>query len=281
MGEAKDQVTGGGWADDSPDLIVYEVAAGVTGDPEVDDLVEDIASTRDEMAGTVEEIGDRLDPRHIVADARDTVRGATIGKVEEMATTAGDMVGDVGQAAQETGSGIVETIRRNPLPAAMIGLGVTWLAMSSRSNGMRASDWTDGRAWSTARSTWDTTDPELRGDYDGSAYGMGDGVTDRVGDAVGQVQGRASEVAGQVQQTAAQLPNVARQLGDTAGRVVQENPLAVGAIALAVGAAVGMALPATRPERELMGQAADSLVGRAESAASEAMSQAEQSARQP
>jgi hypothetical protein len=42
-----------------------------------------------------------------------------------------------------------------------------------------------------------------------------------------------------------------------------------------------MALPTTRPEREIMGQARDSLIGRAESAASEAMNQAEASARQP
>jgi ElaB/YqjD/DUF883 family membrane-anchored ribosome-binding protein len=284
MGETKDQVTAETWTDDTPKLVAYEVSAGTTGDADVDQLVEEIAYTRGEMTGTVEEIGDRLDPRHIVADARKTVRGATIGKVEEMATTAGDMVSNVGQTAQDTGSGIVETIRRNPLPAAMIGLGVTWLAMSSRSSGARSSDWTSGGRWKTGGSSWDTTDREMQAGY-GSRSRPGDGVTDRVGDAVGQVQGKAGEVAGQVQgkagevagqvhQTAAQLPNVARQVQDSAGRVVQENPLAVGAIALAVGAAVGMALPTTRPEHEIMGQARDSLIGRAESAASEAMNQA-------
>jgi ElaB/YqjD/DUF883 family membrane-anchored ribosome-binding protein len=261
-----------------PEVVAYEVTAGVTGDPELDQLVEDIAYTRDEMTGTVEEIGDRLDPRNIVADAKDTVRGATIGKVEEMATTAGDMVSNVGQTAQETGSGIVDTIRRNPLPAAMIGVGVTWLAMSSRSSGLRSSDWTSGGRWNTGGSTWDTTDPELSGGAERFGSGSGDGVTDRVGNVVGEVQGRAGEVAGQVQQTAAQLPSIARDVQENAGRVVQENPLAVGAIALAVGAAIGMALPTTRPEHEIMGQARDSLIGRAESAASEAMNQASASA---
>jgi hypothetical protein len=274
MGEAKDQMTTGGWSDDQPDLVAYEISTtAVTGDPEVDQLVDEIAYTRDEMTGTVEEIGDRLDPRHIVAEAKGSVRDATIGKVEEMATTAQDMVSNVGQTAQETGSGIVDTIRRNPLPAAMIGIGVTWLAMSNRSTGPRSSDWTSGGRWNTKGSSWDTTG----GSYEGS----GDGMTDRVGGAVGQVQGKAGEVAGQVQQTAAQVPYVARQVGDNAARVVQENPLAVGAVALAVGAAVGMALPTTRPEHEIMGQARDSLIGRAESAASDAMNQAEASARQP
>jgi ElaB/YqjD/DUF883 family membrane-anchored ribosome-binding protein len=274
MGEAKDQMTSGGWSDDQPDLVAYEISTtAVTGDAEVDQLVDEIAYTRDEMTGTVEEIGDRLDPRHIVAEAKGSVRDATIGKVEEMATTAQDMVSNVGQTAQETGSGVVDTIRRNPLPAAMIGIGLTWLAMSNRSTGTRSSDWTSGGRWNTKGSSWDTTG----GSYEGS----GDGMTDRVGGAVGQVQGKAGEVAGQVQQTAAQVPYVARQVGDNAARVVQENPLAVGAVALAVGAAVGMALPTTRPEHEIMGQARDSLIGRAESAASDAMNQAEASARQP
>jgi ElaB/YqjD/DUF883 family membrane-anchored ribosome-binding protein len=40
-----------------------------------------------------------------------------------------------------------------------------------------------------------------------------------------------------------------------------ENPLAVGAIAIAAGVGVGLLLPTTRPENRLMGQARDRLVG--------------------
>jgi ElaB/YqjD/DUF883 family membrane-anchored ribosome-binding protein len=287
MGEGKDQMTSS-WSDDQPEIVGYEVTSISSSEPEVEQLVDEIAYTREEMTGTVEEIGDRLDPRNIVAEAKGTVRDATIGKVEEMATTAGDMVNNVGQTAQEAGSGIFETIRRNPLPAALIGIGVTWLAMSNRSTGYRSSEWTSGGRWNTG-STWDTTGSRrFAGDYQGSGEGLTDKfggavgqVQGKAGEAVGQVQGKAGEVASTVQQSAAQLPYVAKQVQDNAGRVVQENPLAVGAIALAVGAAVGMALPTTRPEHEIMGQARDSLIGRAESAASDAMNQAEASARQP
>jgi ElaB/YqjD/DUF883 family membrane-anchored ribosome-binding protein len=287
MGEGKDQMTSS-WSDDQPEIVGYEVTSISSSEPEVEQLVDEIAYTREEMTGTVEEIGDRLDPRNIVAEAKGTVRDATIGKVEEMATTAGDMVNNVGQTAQEAGSGIFDTIRRNPLPAALIGIGVTWLAMSNRSTGYRSSEWTSGGRWNTG-STWDTTGSRrFAGDYQGSGEGLTDKfggavgqVQGKAGEAVGQVQGKAGEVASTVQQSAAQLPYVAKQVQDNAGRVVQENPLAVGAIALAVGAAVGMALPTTRPEHEIMGQARDSLIGRAESAASDAMNQAEASARQP
>jgi len=288
MGEGKDQVTGS-WSEDQPEIVAYEVTSISSSEPEVEQLVDEIAYTRDEMTGTVEEIGDRLDPRNIVAEAKGTVRDATIGKVEEMAETAGDMVNNVGQTAQEAGSGIVDTIRRNPLPAALIGIGVTWLAMSNRSSGVRSTDWNGGGRWNTGAGSWDTTGGRrFAGDYQGSGEGLTDKfggavgqVQGKAGEAVGQVQGKAGEVASTVQQSAAQLPYVAKQVQENAGRVVQENPLAAGAIALAVGAAVGMALPTTRPEHEIMGQARDSLIGRAESAASEAMNQAEASARQP
>jgi len=284
-------MTGETWSDE-PEVVAYEVTSVSSTEPEVEQLVDEIAYTRDEMTGTVEEIGDRLDPRNIVAEAKGSVRDATIGKVEEMATTASDVVNNVGQTAQDASYGIVDTIRRNPLPAALVGIGLTWLAMSNRSSGMRSSDWSSGGRWNSG-GTWDTTGGQrFAGDYKGDYTGSGDGLTDKVGgtigqvqgkagDAVGQVQGKAGEVASTVQQQAAQLPYVARQVTDNAGRVVQENPLAVGAIAVAVGAAVGMALPTTRPEHEFMGQARDSLIGRAESAASEAMNQAEASARQP
>ena len=288
MGETKNQVNGG-WSATDPDVVVVEsTSVGPTGDPELDALVDDIVYTREEMTGTVEQIGDRLDPKNILSDARDNVREATIGKVEDMATTASDVVSNAGQAAQEAGSGVVDTIRRNPLPAAMIGIGITWLAMSNRgSNSFRSSDWSNGSRFS-GEGSWDTVDG---GGADYRSGFAGGSVTDRVsqaaGDTVGQVQdkvGRVQDKAGrladQVQTTAGQLPNKVRPVADNATRAVKENPLAVGAIALAVGAAVGMAIPATKPEREFMGQARDSLIGRAENAASDAMNKVEESARQ-
>jgi ElaB/YqjD/DUF883 family membrane-anchored ribosome-binding protein len=274
VGKRKDQVTDV-WSDPEPrptvdrepEVVVFEATeAGITGDPEIDALVDDIAGTRNEMTGTVEEIGDRLDPRHVLAQARENVRDATIGKVESMATTATEVVNNAGQAAQDAGTGVVDTIRRNPLPAAMIGIGLTWLLMSNRSS----------RTWETVDDrTYDTT---YRAGYAGGS------VTDRVGQAagetVGQVQEKAGQLAEQVQTKASQVPDVARQVQDGATRVAQDNPLAVGAIALAVGTAIGMALPATKSEREVMGQARDSLIGRAEDVASEAMTKVEESARQ-
>ncbi len=58
-----------------------------------------------------------------------------------------------------------------------------------------------------------------------------------------------------------------------------ENPLAVGAIAFAIGAAAGLVLPRTRTEDQLLGQARDALVDRLEGTAKETLGSVEEKAR--
>jgi len=332
MGEAAGEVTG--WEDRprGDDLgTTSDAAATPTGDPEVDQLVTEIEVTRVEMTSTVEEIGDRLDPKNIVAGAKDSVREATVGKVEQMANSAGEMVSNAGQTAQQAGSGIVETIRRNPVPAAMAGIGLGWLAMSARSSQSSRHSFADqgrygyGSQYGGGQYGGQYSGGQYGGGQYGTGYGTGQyagawdtgsmgnqgsgqqggGIGQQVGDKVGQVGQTAGDVVGNVQQTVGQAAGqvgqtvgqvaeqagqtvgqvqyqaqtTARQLGDNAGRMYQENPLAMGAIAVAVGAAVGMMLPATPVERRVLGQASNQVVEKAETAASDALTQAEQQAR--
>ena len=255
-------------------------------DQEVEALVGDIELTREEMTVTVEEIGDRLDPRNIVAGAKETVREATVGKVEDMANTAGAMVTDAGETVREAGSGIVDTITRNPIPAAMVGLGLGWLALSSRSSGQGRESWrrTD-RAWSSGDSTYRSGD-----------YGAGVGVMDRedrsafdkVGDRAGDVAGKVSrtvdDVTSEVGRVADEVPyrvrSTADDIGAEAGRLFEANPLAVGAIAVGVGAAIGLAMPATEMERRAIARPAREVMAKAEEAATEALEGVEETARE-
>jgi hypothetical protein len=279
MGKGASHVRDARGSHDSTDL---EEAAK---DPEVERLVEDIEETRDQMTLTVEVIGDRLDPKNIVESAKETVRDATVGKVEDMANTAGAMVSDAGDTVRDVGGGMVDTVTRNPIPAAMVAIGLGWLAMSRRSNGGRTS-YRPGHAGGYH-------DPDTYGD----PYGRpperwsepGDGpnpveqVQQRAGAVAGQVQQRAGEAADEVGRLAEQVPyrveSLSRQIGDNATRMFNQNPLAVGAIAVAVGAAVGLALPSTEAERRAIGQPARQALDKAEEVATEALGQAEQTAR--
>jgi ElaB/YqjD/DUF883 family membrane-anchored ribosome-binding protein len=58
-------------------------------------------------------------------------------------------------------------------------------------------------------------------------------------------------------------------------RMLRENPLAVGTLAVGVGAAVGLAIPETSKEHEVMGEARDSLVDKAQEKVQETQQKAQ------
>ena len=262
----------------------------------------------------------RVTAREVVDDAttqvKAAVRGATIGKVETMVRSANETT----NAARH---GLVETIKANPFPAVLTGLGLGWLFINSRSAAARGA--VNARAYETTyreQRYAPTGGSSAYGAYQGSGnasagrnplgstvdraqatagnvVGQAGDLAGRaggaVGDAVGQVGETAGTIAGQVGETAS---NIAGQVGETASniasgtmetagniaeqaqyqalrledsfqRVLRENPLAVGAATLALGAAVGLALPQTQRENQLMGEARDTLLERAQGFAQE------------
>jgi ElaB/YqjD/DUF883 family membrane-anchored ribosome-binding protein len=273
--------------------------ASATGEPEVEVIVAEIEQTRAEMGGTIAELGDRLDPQRLATQARDTVREQTVGRVEEM-------VSDVRTTAQETGNGIVQTIRQNPIPAAMAGVGVWMLwqryqsqQSSSQRSGYRYDDrtrYTGGYAYGA----YPQADYRYAG-YEGDG-GNGGGIQERAGQVAGQAQetignvtstaqdalGNATSTAQQTVgditdkagQTADQLARQARQAPDQITRMMEENPLAFGLAAVAVGAAVGLSIPTTRKEQEVLGQAREQVAHRAAETMEQASSTLQETASQ-
>jgi hypothetical protein len=224
-----------------------------------------IAETRDEMTGTVEAIGDRLSPASIIDGAKNTVRNATVGRVEDMTSTATETLSGATSTVQETGSGIVETIKQNPVPAAIAGLGIAWL-WTHRAQGPKRYD--DGRYGIRQSDAWDTG-------YSGAVGSPGsmssEGIGDKIGDAAEGVGRRVSGVGDRVADVPNQVGGGAESVTRQAQRMLDESPLAIGAAAMAVGAATGMILPATQVERRVLGPAAGQVLGSVEGTATEAL----------
>ena len=94
-----------------------------------------------------------------------------------------------------------------------------------------------------------------------------------VSSAVSAAKDKATQVTGQARDKASQLSSTAleqtRKAQGAVSDTFHENPLAYGLVALGIGAAVGLLIPATEPENRIMGQKRDELFNRAQSAASD------------
>jgi hypothetical protein len=235
--------------------------------------------------------------------ARTALRAATVGKVEDMARDAGETAGGWRSTA-------METVKAHPLAATVAGLSLGWLFLN-RSSGTPSPaprrQWDSGdmrrpyAAGAGAYASAATGDSRKRGDSGGGlgeqlhdaqhATGQAVGrVQDKAGDLYGQAQEATGQAVGQVQETAG---HVVDQVQETAGQVADqvqeqatraqsflqrqlaENPLAVGAAAVALGAALGATLGTTPREDRLMGDLRDRLMGRAQAATQETMEKVE------
>ena len=217
----------------------------------------DIEDTRQEMGGTLQELGDRLEPGHLVDRAKENVREATIGRVEDTAKGMSEMV--------------METIKRNPIPAAMAGAGLA-LLWTNRSNGHNGH--TGDRRYSSYYGTTSSYGQQTPSRRQGE--GVGDRARDvasNVGDTVGQAGHNVGRTVGDVGENVGQGIG---QVGSQLDRFMQASPLAMGAIALGAGALIGAILPETPQERDLLSDASRQLGSTVRDAVDEASMKAEE-----
>jgi hypothetical protein len=244
-------------------------------DQRSDQLKADIEDTRAEMGQTLNEIQERLSPEHLMDQVKETVREATIGKVERVmekvnekisnvTEPAMEVMGRAGEKLKETGSSVGNVVYANPIPFALMGLGLGMFIVSRVRNA-------DGR---TMRSYGHKSDSEI-------GYGM---ATPRSAGMRREATNTGDSLLHTTAEKVSHLGHQAQEGAMWAGRgfqrLVSENPLAVGAAAVAVGAAVGLALPGTRLEQEYMGEASEKIVDRAQQVARDAMDKVK-SATQP
>jgi ElaB/YqjD/DUF883 family membrane-anchored ribosome-binding protein len=223
-----------------------------------EEIEREIEQTRNRMSQNIDELGDRLKPESLKQDAKEAIRNAAHGAVS-----------NVGDQARRTGSRLVDVIRENPLPVIAVGAGVTWL-LTQRSS----SDVSGNRM---ARYAY--TGPERR---QGDAWQHGSGIRERVGGAVSGVKEKVSEKASGIADRASELASGTQErVGELRGQAriqtrrvktnlehaAEENPLMVALGASIVGLALGLLLPGTERENEIMGSARDQLVDRAEKTA--------------
>jgi ElaB/YqjD/DUF883 family membrane-anchored ribosome-binding protein len=215
------------------------------GENETEVLAADIRITQERLGNTVEEIGERFNPTRLKAELKNDIRDATIGRVEDMAQQSAEFVSD----AQRT---VMQSVRENPIPAAMIGLGLGWLVLNARSSKKKMSS---GSLYEEPQRT------EFGTSYEEQQYGYDDRQSGaQQSGTLGPARAKAGGVVDSMKQKSSKLADQTRMQTRRVERAFQENPLVIGAAALALGLAAGLAIPATEKEMELVGDSGDHLV---------------------
>ena len=207
------------------------------GGDRTDEIRRDIDRTQREMSRTIDEIQQRLSPHHMMQRTKNSMR----------------------EAGVNASRSFMDKVRDNPIPAAMVGVGMFLLMRD--------------------RDSWDASDRQYSSvaEYRDLEY--------EAGGRLAEARERASHLADETRERASHLADRARSLGSTArdrmesaGRhsrdVFTDNPMVAGLTALAVGALLGALIPETEKEHELMGASRDRVAERARDLAREGASRA-------
>jgi Protein of unknown function (DUF3618) len=297
MDEATNKMNTADWNEDRTTPTQHQdtyIASGSSDeyDENTEQIRAEIEDTRAEMSQTINEIQERLSPEHLMGQVKETVREATIGKVERAMDKVGETIGGVAEPAmevmgragttiKETGRSVGYSMWRNPIPVALIGLGVGMLFMRrSRGDGYDTMYRTTPR---TRRSNL-MGQTETGTDYTHSSRGYSNRSQSTTTGTLNQVTETASDLANRSTAALTNLGSKAKDSVSTMGtrfsQVLHDNPLAVGAVAVAAGTALGLALPSTRLEHEYIGETSERLVDKAEDLARGALDKVEDAAKQ-
>lgn len=183
----------------------------------------------------------------------------------------------------EKASGFVhdlgEAARKSPLSAALIGMGVLWLFTNGRTT-ERAGEFARrsgfdripdaaGDAFETARSTL-RSGADSVGDHVASAR---DSLREGSADVLDSATRFGREYAETASEYVSALPGSGAEMFDTLRSnltdIFRAQPLALGAIGLAIGAGIAAALPPSEVEAAFLGEASDTVKAKATEFASE------------
>jgi ElaB/YqjD/DUF883 family membrane-anchored ribosome-binding protein len=277
----------------SEDDDVRELAPTTDGEAdETGQIRAQIEETRNQMGETIDAIQERLSFANIseqvsetvsnaIETAKDTAYDATIGKAVNFMKNVGDGV---------TRSDAFKTVRRNPFPFALIGIGAGLLAYQSfgggRSrygNGRKLASGDPDRFQGEQRSSEGTFGKAANEAFEGvadrasSAYesvaGAAGSAYENVSEKLSSAYSEAGELAHRAYDRVGEYGTVAHEKYD---QLLEDNPLALGAIAIAAGAAVGFVVPSTRYEGKLMGEARETVMQQVQDAAGSFVDKAKQ-----
>lgn len=257
---------------------------------------EDIDITRRRMDDTMDALGERLEPQHLLDEVLGFFRRSTEGdgKLAHLREK-------VSHSADTAMHAVIDTVKKNPMPALMIGAGLAWMIYGNRRS--RTPEYRDDRALHAGDADHEGIryDPDTHydrpldyppseagsqwSDQGGSKLGhMKDSLAEKTHHAADQVKEKLSHVGDVAREKAHQLRERAGEFGHRVGERTRQaydrtrdrvattadhHPLESGLACLAFGIIAGLALPTPNAVNRRIGPTADRLRDRTREAGSE------------
>jgi ElaB/YqjD/DUF883 family membrane-anchored ribosome-binding protein len=169
------------------------------------------------------------------------------------------------------------SIKNNPVPVILATVGVTWLMLGQNQRPHSAGPSMFSQLGEKLSGAAETVSDSLTGAKDHlrqSAHDLGekashlaDSASEKMGDAKQRAAAGTSDARDTLKATSDRAQDAllrqGRNLQGTVEYMLKEQPLALAAIGIALGAAIGAALPKTRQEDKLFGQTRDKLANKA------------------
>lgn len=251
---------------------------------ETDEIRSEIERTRVEMGETLGELQDRLRPEHLIQQAKDGVRDAATGKVKDIMSSASETAYGAAETARGYGNHLAWYAKEHPIRIAITAGVIAWWVLRGRGRSS-SEQWYGASDTSWDNDGYDSTEPSLRNRARNAASSVGEyasSARQAVGDYASSARETAGEYASTARDTVTEYAATAASSARSASRKVAtaasstasatsdwayENPLAAGAVAVAVGAAVGLAIRATEYEDRTIGATRDQAMEKAKAVA--------------
>jgi ElaB/YqjD/DUF883 family membrane-anchored ribosome-binding protein len=238
-----------------------------------EELRQEVERTRARVAADVDAIGNKVSPENVKYQAKQRIVQAKDEAKQRVV-----------RSTRRAGRSLADSARDNPLPLVLVGAGLGWLVYNARQSARRYEGWSEPE-----HDEFETT-PGYDVDYD-IDYETGPSARERIararqragervahaGERMHEMRERAGERIHHARERAGERIHHAREGAES---FAKDNPLAVGAIALAIGASVGLLLPTTPAENRMLGQKRDQLMRRGRQAMTELGEVAEHTARE-
>lgn len=237
----------------------------------------EIDHTRERIDETLDALGDKLHPRHLLEEILDYLRSP----------------GDLKNTAGKIGQGLWHQVQEHPMPSLLIGAGLAWMLteQKDRREGTYTEYSTDDEMVTEGEYTEPSTSRtrEMLASTGESVSQMAHSVTEKTGELAHSVKEKTGELAqtlkektgefthnikeksmdkaARLKEATSRFGTESRQRAGAAIHVAEEKfstatnnyPLAMGLGFLAIGVLAGLSLPRTRIEDQTMGARADEL----------------------